>query len=161
MTELIQVNLEWLRQASDLLNRLSSTAYGEVSGHMRHILEFYECFLEGLPLGRIDYDARKRDILLERSVVVADVRIRSLSDRLKTAPELRGDALVWVRQDESCATSSVGRELQALSCHTVHHFALIALTLRMHGVAIDRDFGVAPATLRYQASQQTAQSEAA
>jgi hypothetical protein len=31
MTELIQVNLEWLRQASGLLNRLSSPAYGEVS----------------------------------------------------------------------------------------------------------------------------------
>ena len=43
MTELIQVNLEWLRQASDLLNRLSSSAYCEVSGHIRHIIEFYEC----------------------------------------------------------------------------------------------------------------------
>jgi len=149
MTELIQVNLEWLRQASDLLNRLSSSAYGEVSGHMRHIIEFYECFLEGLPAGRIDYDARKRDQTLERSAIAADARIQSLSDRLISTPELRGDALVGVRLEESDATSSVSRELQVLSSHTVHHFALIALTLRAHGVAVDPKFGIAPSTLRY------------
>ena len=149
MTELIPVNLEWLRQASELLNRLSSPAYGEVSRHIRHILEFYECFLDGLPAGRIDYDARRRDQSLERSAVAADARIESLSDRLKSAPELRGDALVWVRLEESCATSSVGRELQVLSSHTVHHFALIALTLRALGVAVNPKFGVASSTLRY------------
>lgn len=161
MTELIQANLEWLRQASDLLNRLSTSAYGEVSGHTRHIIEFYECFLDGLPAGRIDYDSRKRDQSMERGAVAADARIHILSDRLKTAPELRGDALVWVRLEESCATSSVGRELQVLSSHTVHHFALIALTLRTHGVVVDRSFGVAPSTLRYRASQELGQSEAA
>ena len=153
MTELIQVNLEWLRQASDLLNGLSKSAFGEVSGHMRHILEFYECFLEGLPAGRIDYDARRRDQTLERSAVAACTRIQALSDRLKTTPELRGDALIWVRLEESCATSSVGRELQVLSSHTVHHFALIALTLRVHGVAVDPKFGMAPSTLRYHAAK--------
>ena len=153
MTELIQANLEWLRQATGLLNGISKSAFGEISGHMRHIIEFYECFLDGLPAGRIDYDARKRDQSMERSAVAADARIQSLNDRLRTAPELRGDALVWVRFEESCATSSVGRELQVLSSHTVHHFALIALTLRAHGVAVDPRFGVARSTLRHQAAR--------
>src|SRR5437588_542470 len=49
--------------------------------------------------------------------------------------------------------SSISRELQALSSHTVHHFALIAMTLRMHGVETDADFGMAPSTLRYLASK--------
>ena len=49
--------------------------------------------------------------------------------------------------------SSISRELQVLSSHTVHHFALIAMTLRMHGVEIDSDFGMAPSTLRYLASK--------
>ncbi len=139
----------------------STPAFGEISGHMRHIIEFYECFLDGLPAGRIDYDARKRDQSIERSTVAADACIHLLSDCLKTAPELRGDALVWVRLEESCATSSVGRELQVLSSHTVHHFAMIALTLRAHGVMIDRSFGVAPSTLRHRASQELVQAEAA
>jgi len=45
--------------------------------------------------------------------------------------------------------SSVSRELQVLSSHTIHHFALIAMTLRLHGVEMDPDFGMAPSTLRY------------
>jgi hypothetical protein len=49
--------------------------------------------------------------------------------------------------------SSISRELQVLSSHTVHHFALIAMTLRMHGVEMDADFGMAPSTLRYLASK--------
>jgi hypothetical protein len=49
--------------------------------------------------------------------------------------------------------SSIGRELQALSSHTIHHFALIAITLRLHGFDVDQDFGMSPSTLRYQASK--------
>jgi hypothetical protein len=49
--------------------------------------------------------------------------------------------------------STVTRELQVLSSHTVHHFALIALTLRAHGVQIEPDFGTTPSTLRYRASK--------
>ena len=55
--------------------------------------------------------------------------------------------------------SSVGRELLTLSTHTIHHFALIAITLRAHGVAVDPDFGVAPSTLRHR--QKTRAAEAA
>jgi hypothetical protein len=50
-------------------------------------------------------------------------------------------------------TSSVGRELQALSSHTIHHFALIAIALRVHGLEVDPDFGMSPSTLRYQAAR--------
>ena len=54
---------------------------------------------------------------------------------------------------DSYMESSVSRELQVLSSHTIHHFALIAITLRMHGVELDSDFGMAPSTLRYLASK--------
>ena len=50
---------------------------------------------------------------------------------------------------DSFMESSVSRELQVLSSHTVHHFALIAVTLRAQGVQMDPDFGMAPSTLRY------------
>jgi hypothetical protein len=35
----------------------------------------------------------------------------------------------------------------------MHHFALMAVTLRMHGVETGADFGVAPSTLRYRAAR--------
>ena len=46
--------------------------------------------------------------------------------------------------------SSVGRELQFLVSHTVHHYALIRLLLEDHGIYAGEEFGVAPSTLAHQ-----------
>jgi len=128
-----------------------------VSSHLRHVVEFYECFLDGLRFMRVDYDGRKRDVSMESSREAAVERICSVIGRLETAPELQLDNVLFVRMENSSALdrgdqylmSSVGRELMTLSSHTVHHFALVAIMLRSHGMAIDADFGVAPATLRH------------
>jgi hypothetical protein len=46
--------------------------------------------------------------------------------------------------------STIRRELQFLLSHTVHHYALIAIILKIQGFDCDEDFGVAPSTLKYQ-----------
>ena len=166
---MLAANIRWLRQAQHLLEQISDSAYSDsperlaphrVGGHMRHILEFYECFLEGLDRRHIDYDARRRDPALETSRRVALGRIADLIRALETEPALRGDAVVWVRMEdadqdmgEPFLTSSIGRELQTLSSHTIHHFALIAITLRVLGYSVARDFGMAPSTLRYMSAR--------
>ena len=167
---LIELNLTWLRQALELLETVGSERYTQpppgfephkAGAHLRHVLEFYECFLDGLESGHIDYDARRRDESVERSRAAAAGRIRCVMNRLESAPQLRGDAIIWVRMEDADSlsvgdpftTSSIGRELQVLSSHTIHHFALIAMTLRAHGMNLPEDFGVAPSTLRYRASQ--------
>jgi uncharacterized damage-inducible protein DinB len=43
----------------------------------------------------------------------------------------------------------VGRELQFLASHTLHHYALIAALLRLQGVEPGEEFGVAPGTLEH------------
>src|SRR5947199_4753853 len=91
---LIETNSAWLRQASALLGKVTHHAYASIGTHLRHILEFYECFLDGVDSGHIDYDARKRDQSIERSRTAAAVRIYSLIERLKNAPALRGDATI-------------------------------------------------------------------
>ena len=157
---LIQSNLLLLRQALDLLQRAGDYAYSAIpegfaphraGGHLRHILEFYECFLEGLPSLHIAYDARRRDHAVEMSRAAAAEKTFAILRRLETCADLRGDATLWVREDagDYYLESSVNRELQALTSHTIHHFALIALTLRLHGVDMDAEFGMAPSTLRY------------
>ncbi len=124
---------------------------------MRHIVEFYQCFLKGVDLYHIDYDSRQRDEATEQNPAVALAAIRSIIRELKTSPSLRLEAVVWVRMEDAGDTdvrepfmeSSISRELQALSSHTVHHFAIVAMTLRMNGSEVDPSFGVAPSTLRY------------
>jgi hypothetical protein len=45
--------------------------------------------------------------------------------------------------------SSLLRELQFLLSHTVHHYSLIALALRVQGFEPGVGFGVAPSTLNH------------
>jgi hypothetical protein len=121
------------------------------------VLEFYQCFLDGVATSRIDYDARKRDESIERRRQSAMTSIRSTISLFEEVSSFEEDWELAVRMENAdedvYLVSSVGRELQALSSHTIHHFALIAITLRLHGFDVDRGFGMSPSTLRYQASK--------
>lgn len=167
---LVAMNIRWLRQALRLLERLDDTVYSATApgfaphragAHLRHILEFYQCFLEGLDSSHIDYDSRRRDQAIERNRHAASMAIRSIIHNLETRSGIREERIVWIRMEDADASSvrdcfmesSISRELQALSSHTVHHFALIAVTLRAHGMHIDAEFGMAPSTLSHLASK--------
>jgi len=164
---LLEANLALLEQGRQLLLSLEEETYSQrlhllfsnrIGAQMRHILEFYECFLDGLPAGHIDYDARRRDERAETSRAAALEKMESLIGRLGPTTMHGADRLLWVRMEDAPAepgdsallTSSVNRELQALMSHTVHHYALIAIALRAQGHVVRADFGVAPSTLRYQ-----------
>lgn len=173
MLELLHTNRLWLNQALALLKEVSDTHYTaspaglaphRAGGHLRHILEFYECFLDGMKRGYIDYDARRRDERVETSRAIAMTRIHLMLTELTELDRLESDARIWVKAEDSAPkgvlgnflASSVGRELQMLSSHTIHHFALMAVTLRLLGINVPADFGVAPSTLRHQAAREQA-----
>lgn len=153
------MNVTWLEQGLELVDEIGDEGFRRIGAQMRHVLEFYECFLDGLDVFHVDYDNRRRDPLLEQCPRAASARIRSLILRLSNEAELMGDGTVFVRmEDASCLEaptpyllSSVGRELQSLSSHTIHHFALIAMMLRAEGYPVEQNFGVAPSTLGYRA----------
>src|SRR5712691_1807688 len=109
---LIDQNVTWLRQAILVLDRMDDRTYLEsppslaphrVGGHLRHILEFYECFLDGLESSHIDYDARKRDMAIETSRQTALAKIRSIVHTLETDRMLLADAIIWVRMEDAHA----------------------------------------------------------
>jgi hypothetical protein len=156
LNSLIDTNIGWLRQALEILDRLDARS----RSHLRHIIEFYRVFLDGVGSSRVDYDARRRDLRLERSRSAAEGALYSIINALASMPQLRSESAVQVRMEDAPASagdcwleSSVGRELQALSSHTIHHFALIAMCLRQNGIEVDPDFGMAPSTLRYLATR--------
>jgi hypothetical protein len=160
-SSLIDANVRFLRQVLQLLEQIDERTYVEpppslarhrVGGHLRHILEFYECFLDGIATGDVDYDARRRDASIEASRRMAMAKTRTIIDRLENTPHLHADRVLLIRIEEApnaFVASSTKRELHMLSSHTIHHFALIAVTLAAHGVSVDPDFGMAPSTLRY------------
>lgn len=165
---LLETNVDLLESARQLLARLGDEVYSEPapdgSGHkvgaqFRHVIEFYVCLLDGVGSCLVDYDARARVQTLERSRTAAMASIESVIGML--ADENRWtETQLKVRMEDApqSATaqwmpSSVSRELQAVRSHTIHHFALIAMTLRAWGIEVAGKFGVAPSTLRYREQQ--------
>ncbi len=151
---LLNANVQLLDQSLRLLPALDDATYRHVGPQLRHIIEFYECFLTGVREGVIDYDARRRDLALEQCRAAAAHRIRGIALSLM---RVRDDRLLLVRMedlpagtDDVLLPSSTSRELQSLMSHTTHHFALIAMMLRTRGLPVERDFGVARSTLRHQ-----------
>src|SRR5689334_10682343 len=93
---LIETNVRWLPQALRLLKRLDDAAYSttppglaphRAGAHLRHIVEFYQCFLEGLPSSHIDYDARRRDESIECDRASASAAIWSIITSLQASRE--------------------------------------------------------------------------
>ncbi len=177
MEKLIDANLHFLEQAAELVDRLEDSCYARcepgfynssVGAHLRHCLEHYEAFVGGLEAGEVDYDARKRDHAVETETLAAKERVDELRNffvTLKgsdsqdtTTRELR------VKMDsgedqgkavDACVqwqVSSVGRELQFLVSHTVHHFAMIRSLCVGNDTEICSTFGVAPSTLKHRAA---------
>ena len=163
---LIEDNIGYLQQAADLLRGLSDEVYCKpaplafgsgLGAHLRHCLEHYESFLAGMKSGALDYDARPRDVRVECDRAYALHRIDALSGALREL-SFKGEEerLLKVKQDSNAreavpawSRSTLARELQFLVSHTVHHYALIAVILRLHGLEPHQDFGVAPSTLKY------------
>ena len=54
--------------------------------------------------------------------------------------------------------SSLGRELQFLLGHTVHHNAIVAMILDRHGIELPQGFGVAASTQRHMAKSQVVET---
>jgi uncharacterized damage-inducible protein DinB len=161
----VQANLAVVRQGLALLDDLGdarytarvAVAYGaSIGGHMRHIIEHYLGFLNGLEHGMLDYEQRTRDPLIERSSTGAAATLATIADRLEAVATWEADRGLRVHAEAGdgwAAASSVLRELEFLLSHTIHHYALVAVMARLQGCEPPAGFGVAPSTLKFQQEQ--------
>jgi hypothetical protein len=124
--------------------------------HYRHVLEHFQCVLEGLESSRVDYDLRPRDAELEGSVDAAVLATDNLVEQFRSLP-----ADTWQREckvryrvsdDENGveeAGSTLAREIMFCVGHATHHFALLKPLCAQLGVRVPYEFGIAPSTLKH------------
>lgn len=159
---MIRANQLCLEQALTLLDGLDDAQYASPRGNwspvgaqLRHVIEHYQSLLSGLPGRSVDYDARARDATIEASRHRAGAVVRELIaalDGIKALPETTPLRINMTCSPEASATwsgSTLGRELQFLVSHSIHHFALIKLLIAPDGTPLDGDFGIAPSTLSH------------
>jgi len=131
---------------------LSQASIGQ---HVRHILEFYQSILNSLETKTVNYDNRKRNLLIETDCQYAI----QIIDEINTSLALDILDENYVLQGIFCAEegkqtqiqTSLFRELAYCLEHSIHHQALIKVGLleldRLN--FIDETFGLAPATIRH------------
>ena len=154
-------NIHILSQAEKLIEDLSDGLYTNndippyqsgVGKHIRHVLDFYRAFLKP-PEDITDYDDRDRSVGVETDrmqaleaidrIIGALGAIRNADNQVQSKNDDGGHR----PQAVAYSRSSIGRELQFLASHTVHHFAIIAFILVQQGYTPHPDFGVAASTL--------------
>lgn len=155
-------NLEEIRSViSDLNNEqyaqkieiLSGSSIGQ---HVRHILEFYFCLIQGVKGGVVNYDLRERDLTLESEVKAGLTAIEYLQAQIEAfdlAQTLKLEGDCGVSQSEAYSIpSNLHRELCYNLEHSIHHQAIIKIGLKsiLINPELIESFGVAPSTMRAQ-----------
>ncbi|MCZ6757217.1 MAG: hypothetical protein O7C39_02945 [Bacteroidetes bacterium] len=161
---LIQYNKNSLTEGIDLIRRLTHPSFikveppiyeSSIGEHIRHIVEHYTCFLAGIPVGSVDYDARHRNFRISSDREYAEAQYENVCTQLDALDHenvrltVRMSGTTDADGGSPWSESNVKRELQYLQAHTIHHYAIISMIMRVQGIETDREFGVAPSTLRY------------
>lgn len=156
-------SIAFLEQGLALLREISDEQFAAtlppvfrsgVGSHIRHILDHFECLLAGLESGRVDYDCRARDARIEHERSVAIAALSGMIDKLHTIHRPAREMALLVKMDSGGETtewaeSSLSREFQFLTSHTIHHYALVAAILGHAGCTLNAGFGISPSTLRH------------
>jgi hypothetical protein len=155
LTTAIRKNLDELIQLlgqlseSDYTNPCPSLSNATIGEHTRHIIEMFQCLHVSYHEGVVNYDARKRNALIQTNTGFAIQSIEEVKGKLeKDNKSLK--LLQVIDGQEVLIDSNYIRELLYNLEHCIHHQALIKVAiLQCEGIEIHPDFGVARSTIEY------------
>jgi hypothetical protein len=133
-------------QQSALLNGSS------IGGHTRHVIELFQCLINGYKDGTINYEHRKRDLEIETNKHFAYNLLNNIADAVQLPnKQLNLHGFYSETEAEECSVSTnFYRELIYNLEHTIHHMALIRVAINeVSTITLPENFGVAPATMQY------------
>jgi hypothetical protein len=157
------ISIRILSQLQEQIERLDIDAYSEhltvfngssIGGHARHIIEFYDCLLGSMETGVVNYDARQRDMQIEKNRDYAVFIIKKLISKLHNISNVEKiislEAKFGVQNVKQIPTSFQREEVYLIE-HSIHHFALIRIGIQTSfpNVVIEKDFGVAFSNLEF------------
>ena len=130
-------------------NTLSGASIGQ---HTRHIIELYQCLLDGYTASAVFYDKRKRDKRIEQDIHFAVDRLQRIQNALEQ-PKRRLLIFLELNGAEEKIESNYFREVLYNLEHTIHHQALIKVAINeFTDMQLPESFGVAPSTMQYRSA---------
>ena len=148
-------------QLSESLARLTDEQYVQpsktlfnatIGQHVRHIIELFICLDKGYETGLVNYEKRKRDLLIETNKEFAS----ELLQKVYTALEKPNKKLLLESNYDEHSEEGITvitnyyREIIYNLEHTVHHMALIRVGINeISTISVPDGFGVASSTIKY------------
>lgn len=125
--------------------------YSSIGRHIRHILDVYDCIFEGLPTGKIDLTARKRNLETEELLVEGINYIAAIIGKLQNVKKEDFQLSVKVSDDLGAVKVTASYTLSAIliqaHSHAIHHYASIGYIIHQLGLSLpDAAFGFNPTT---------------
>ncbi len=124
-----------------------------IGKHTRHVVELFQCLLNGYQQGTVNYDKRERNLVLENDICETIKAIDDIIGQLSVSDKVLN---LTVENDEDTdeINTTYFRELLYNIEHCIHHQALIKVACNYLSIAItDENFGVAPSTIKYRLQQ--------
>ncbi len=128
---------------------LSNNTIGQ---HIRHIIELFQCLENGYDGGVVNYEKRKRDVMIETNKELA----KDLLQQIYTNLNKPDKALILEATYSDSSSDAIRistnfyREIAYNLEHTIHHMALIRVGVNeVSAIKLPEDFGVASSTVKY------------
>ena len=149
MSNLINFNIDTLSKILFVIETLESVWSRKnknfnnetIGRHIRHIIDFYLCFIGYIDSNFIDYDARKRSAKIESDISFARNKIEEIIYFLKNTDLV--DKNIKVRMNSSVSNldlnSSIFRELMHIADHAIHHANLIQVIIKNEFPDLERN----------------------
>lgn len=153
---------ETLLKLDQLLSKMEDEVYvrpipssgdATIGKHTRHILEFFQCLLEQCGSGKVNYDYRKRNPMIETRIGVARKLISEINIEINKSP---GSATMLILETDNPSgghsmETTFDRELWYNVEHAIHHMAIIKMVINYEHSHLkpEEDFGVAYSTVQY------------
>ena len=148
-------------QLAETINRLSPSEYirpcsalvnNTVGQHVRHIIELFQCLDLGYPGSVVNYEKRKRDVVIETDKEAALELLQQIYQNLERPnKDLQLQASYDDHSTEPITISTnYYREVAYNLEHTIHHMALIRVGINeVSDISLPDDFGVASSTVKH------------
>ena len=157
MIEAIKHNLE---RGINLLNYISdedysnttiAPYYSSIGGHMRHVLDVFDCVFEGLDSNSINLINRKRNEKAENFTADGVTYFNEVIQKLQSLDTQEYNTMVTVTDDLGLGVVTANYTLSAMliqaHSHAIHHFASVGYIISQLGIELpDEDFGFNPTT---------------
>lgn len=160
MNVIIQSSINTLKKSISLLSSISnedlsnhsvSPYYSCIGSHVRHILDFYDCIIDGLGNKSINLTNRKRDERMHSDCDYTLYHVVRIINLLEKLENYCFDQYYLVSDDLGMGKVeikySLGAILAQANSHAIHHYAIINYILDRLGISINDDtFGYNPTT---------------